>query len=923
MEVGYTKLSIQLAPFKKAVESKLKIIDMIYVIVDKEKEPERFEYIDKWMTENEIVNKKYLMYCYKDTLTTADIEKYYLHNPFMFWKKYSINYFDKNKNINESRKLKNSVISLVINHIKVLEDIVKNEYKSALILESDVIFEKDFIKRWNEEYVEQIPQNWDVVILGTGNNNHENMKEAFTPPNTDTSRKRIYYNARFMMKCTEATLFTNSACKKILQDIIPFNAPIDHEYDYYLSENRMHVYMCEPPLIKNGSEIKHYKSTLNEEINEDGYYSQIGQDKYFIENIIKRRRRGVFLDIGAHDGITFNNTYYLEKNLGWTGICVEPNPSSYAKCVKNRNCIVVNKAIYEVTTDNKAELIIPEGEGKVEGGLEQLCALKGHVREKSLKQDFATQYAKHSTIVVLTTSIMDMLNKYQTYVIDYMSLDVEGYELDILKGIDYNKIKIRYLTVEHGNDEKYRQEIHDFLGSKGYIQHRGNKWDDEYILVKKEKKVNSFDIFDTLLTRKCKKPTDIFNMIEEKHLFKNFAEYRIRAEQISNGTFDDIYKKFAEITGADANTVYNLKNIEILEELNNIVPIESNISLVEDGDIVVSDMYYSKEILEVFLKTIKLQKSVYIFCSPAGKASGDMWRHLNKTFDIVRHIGDNEHSDVKMARANGINGVKTDIFAYSAVEESIGGQLGELLREFRLRAEFEEGTVEHMLYDEQCRANIMLICLFAVQIRGIMEVEGKQKVLMCMRDCCLLEKIFRYFYGDTIECDVFWSSRIMNRNFNIDYKRYVKSMYNDKSLIIDFNGSFESGRRLFMEVFGKLPRVHLLCYNRACEVYDGLTYSCTSEDMDDYIERLNPGITGTLFNYYCEMLYTKACENNEGHVEVIHNTIQKFINFIEEKKAKKQLLLQLHRILLDPNLRRAIMSKRFFTYRYNAVITNA
>jgi len=938
MEIRVDKLSIQLktqtASVQKGVESKLqtriekeesklKGIEQIYVIIDKEREPDRFEYIDKWMKENGITNKKYSMYCYKDTLTEGDIERFYDHNPQMYWKKFTTNYFNNKMRINESRRLRDAEISLVINHIKVLQDAVENGYESVLILESDVIFEEDFIKRWNEEYIEQVPKDWDVVILGSGNSNHSKMKEGFTTPLTKTEGKRIYYNPRFMVKCTEATLFTQSACKRILEGIIPFHAPIDHEYDYHASKNRMNMFMCEPPLIKNGSEINRYKTAIGADKGEevDEFYSQIGQDKYYVENIIKRRRRGVFLDVGAHDGVTFSNTYYLEKNLGWKGLCVEPNPSSYARCIRNRTCNVVNKAVLEGPR-GKAEFIIPEGEGVVEGGLEQLCALKGHVREKSLKEDFATQYAKQRTIVVDTTSIMNLLNENQMHVIDYMSIDVEGYELDILKGIDYDKVKVRFLTVEHGNDEGYRKEIHDFLVSKGYERHRENKWDDEYMIVSKGRKVNSFDIFDTLLTRKCKNPTDIFQMIEKEYFIQNFKEYRIRAEQMSNGTFEDIYKKFAELTGVDDSTVYNLKNIEILKELENILPIQCNTKLIADGDIVVSDMYYPKEILEVFLRTVGVEKKVEIFASPAGKATGEMWKKLNAKFDIIQHIGDNEHSDIKMARANGINGVRTNVFRHSAVEELVGGELGDILREFRLRNEFEEESVEHMLYDEQCRANIMILCLFAVQIRGIMDAEEREKVLLCMRDCCLLEKIFRYFYGD-VECSAFWSSRIMNRNYNEEYKGYVRSKYDDKSLIIDFNGSFESGRKLFMEAFGKLPRVHLLCYNRACEGYGGLTYSCTSEVMDDYIERLNPGTTGTLFNFYEGMLYMKVCENNARYVEIIHNTIEGFIRYIEEKKAKRKLLLNLHRILLDENLRRAIMSKRFFTYRYDNVITNA
>lgn len=59
------------------------------------------------------------------------------------------------------------------------------------------------------------------------------------------------------------------------------------------------------------------------------FYSQAGQDKYLIENIYKNKEKGFFIDIGAHDGITYSNTYYLEKELGWSGICIEPNPKIY------------------------------------------------------------------------------------------------------------------------------------------------------------------------------------------------------------------------------------------------------------------------------------------------------------------------------------------------------------------------------------------------------------------------------------------------------------------------------------------------------------------------------------------------------------------------------------------------------------------
>jgi len=55
------------------------------------------------------------------------------------------------------------------------------------------------------------------------------------------------------------------------------------------------------------------------------YYSQLGQDKWVLEKL-DYKENGFFIEIGAYDGITLSNTYSLEKDFGWDGICVECNP---------------------------------------------------------------------------------------------------------------------------------------------------------------------------------------------------------------------------------------------------------------------------------------------------------------------------------------------------------------------------------------------------------------------------------------------------------------------------------------------------------------------------------------------------------------------------------------------------------------------
>ena len=75
------------------------------------------------------------------------------------------------------------------------------------------------------------------------------------------------------------------------------------------------------------------------------YFSQHGQD-LFVDNFLFRgRRNGYFVDVGAYDGVTYSNTCFLERELGWQGVCFEANPRAYAKLAAARRCSTVNAGV--------------------------------------------------------------------------------------------------------------------------------------------------------------------------------------------------------------------------------------------------------------------------------------------------------------------------------------------------------------------------------------------------------------------------------------------------------------------------------------------------------------------------------------------------------------------------------------------------
>jgi FkbM family methyltransferase len=209
------------------------------------------------------------------------------------------------------------------------------------------------------------------------------------------------------------------------------------------------------------------------------YYSQIGQDQYYIENISKGKRNGIFLDIGANNGIFESNTATLEFEYNWSGICVEANPNLIKVLTDSRpNSKIVNCAVWNSIGD--IELEIPNSNYK---------KIKGDLLSRISNLDRNQEYFKHhfktntSTVKVKTRTLNDIVSQYYKLpcIIDYMSLDIEGAEIEAIRSLDLKKIDIKFMTIEHGNRPGYIDELTDILKPFGYTIHRINQWDIEFI----------------------------------------------------------------------------------------------------------------------------------------------------------------------------------------------------------------------------------------------------------------------------------------------------------------------------------------------------------------------------------------------------------------------------------------------------------
>lgn len=187
-------------------------------------------------------------------------------------------------------------------------------------------------------------------------------------------------------------------------------------------------------------------------------YSQIGQDLWVLRTL-NYKRNGYFVEIGAMDGIHYSNTYLLEKEFGWNGVVVEPNPIHRAAIKKNRTCSKEFRAIDRYKKPSR-DFVLMDG---MNSGLSCLAEYLGKDYHKELRENYG------KIIKVETTSPNVMLNFHKApNHIDYLSIDTEGNELDILTVLDWSKYTIQLITIEHNKNDIYLQQINDFLFNKGY-----------------------------------------------------------------------------------------------------------------------------------------------------------------------------------------------------------------------------------------------------------------------------------------------------------------------------------------------------------------------------------------------------------------------------------------------------------------------
>ena len=174
-------------------------------------------------------------------------------------------------------------------------------------------------------------------------------------------------------------------------------------------------------------------------------YSQHHEEK-ILEKYFSDKRDGFVVDIGAADGIRFSNSYWLLMRK-WSGLLIEPNIKNFKKLQRTHkhtdNVIILNKAAGSTTIKNSTIYC------DLNDTHQQLSTLSVDQVE-NCKDYYKCDFYEQKVDIIKTSKLFE---KYNINKIDFLSIDTEMWDYEVLKGINYDKVDISLICIEHNNDD--------------------------------------------------------------------------------------------------------------------------------------------------------------------------------------------------------------------------------------------------------------------------------------------------------------------------------------------------------------------------------------------------------------------------------------------------------------------------------------
>jgi FkbM family methyltransferase len=158
---------------------------------------------------------------------------------------------------------------------------------------------------------------------------------------------------------------------------------------------------------------------------------------------------GYFVELGANDGVTQSNSLYFEKYRGWRGLLVEPAPQNYLKCIQNRSKksnIFCAACVSFAYTQEFVRIAYSNLMSAPIGLQSDIDNPRAHAQSGQAFLGKCEALFEFGAVARTLNSLL--LEATAPALIDFLSLDVEGAELEVLQGVDHQAFRFKYMLIE-------------------------------------------------------------------------------------------------------------------------------------------------------------------------------------------------------------------------------------------------------------------------------------------------------------------------------------------------------------------------------------------------------------------------------------------------------------------------------------------
>jgi FMN phosphatase YigB (HAD superfamily) len=308
----------------------------------------------------------------------------------------------------------------------------------------------------------------------------------------------------------------------------------------------------------------------------------------------------------------------------------------------------------------------------------------------------------------------------------------------------------------------------------------------------------SFDIFDTLIARRCIWPGAIFEAVEQRSGRAGFAATRRWAEQALGDqeyTLADIYGVLARALGLGLDEANALLALEIEAELENVIPVADAIARVQADSLLITDMYLPEPVIRQLLQRAGLPGHLALLRSAHGKRSGKVWAALAAAGLQLSHLGDNPRADVEAPRAAGMQAELTLQTQATRTEAGLitAGLplLARVLREARLAT--PRGGLGPELLKLQTELNLPVLAASALHLLATAGDLPQLRLLFSARDARYLQAVYDALAaglpGGHPSSHYWYSSRLARTGGDADYLAYCRGLIGPAAWLIDLCGT--------------------------------------------------------------------------------------------------------------------------------------